>query len=250
MRLAIGSRSARENGPIQSYYIGTYFQRLNLGKHIGHRSVLNSIIAAMPEQKPLSRPGCARCLRPMSHCLCAYITVVPNRTRILILQHPDEQKHPLNTGRLAVLGLQRAELLVGEHFPQLIDVIAAAVSSYLLFPTKDPALLQPLVATPAGEPSLLIVPDGTWRKARKIVYANPVLGTLPHLCLPMGEPSQYRVRKAREPAAVSTIEAIVRTLAILEPEHDFQPVLKPFEVLVEQQIQAMGAEVYQRNYRG
>lgn len=204
----------------------------------------------MPEQKSLSRPRCARCLRPMSHCLCAYITVVPNRTRILILQHPDEQKHPLNTGRLAVLGLQRAELLVGEHFPQLEQIISAAGSVFLLFPTKNPTLLQPLAVSPAREPTLLIVPDGTWRKARKIVHANPVLSTLPHLSLPMGEPSQYRVRKAREPAAVSTIEAIVRTLAILEPERDFQPVLKPFEVLVEQQIQAMGADLYQRYYRG
>lgn len=207
-----------------------------------------SIIAAMPEHEPPARPRCARCARPASHCLCAYITVVPNRTRILILQHPDEQKHPLNTARLAVLGLQRAELLVGEHFPQLSGIIAAAGSASLLFPAKDGAQLQPLAATPQGMPALLIVPDGTWRKARKIVYANPVLGALPHISLPAGEPSRYRVRKAREPAAVSTIEAIVRTLSILEPEHDFEPVLKPFEVLVEQQIRAMGAELYRRHY--
>ncbi len=202
----------------------------------------------MPEQKPSSRPRCARCLRPMSHCLCAHITVAPNRTRILILQHPDEQKHPLNTGRLAVLGLARAELLVGEHFAQLKEIIAAAGSAFLLFPTRDAALLRPLVAARDDEPSLLIVPDGTWRKARKIMYANPVLATLPHLSLPLGEPSEYRVRKAREPAAVSTIEAIVRTLTVLEPELDFHPVLKPFRVLVEQQIQAMGADLYQRHY--
>jgi DTW domain-containing protein YfiP len=139
-------------------------------------------------------------------------------------------------------------LLVGEHFPQLNGIISAAASVFLLFPTTNATLLQPLVASRAGEPSLLIVPDGTWREARKIVYANPVLSTLPHLSLPIGEPSEYRVRKAREPAAVSTIEAVVRTLTVLEPEHDFQPVLTPFKVLIEQQIQAMGADLYQRHY--
>lgn len=184
----------------------------------------------------------------MPHCLCAHITVAPNRTRILILQHPDEQKHPLNTGRLAVLGLEHAELLIGEYFPQLNEIIAAAESVFLLFPTTNPSLLQPLIASPTGQPSLLIVPDGTWRKAHKIMHANPVLGTLPHLSLPLGEPSQYRVRRARDPAAVSTIEAIVRTLTVLEPENDFQPILKPFEVLIDQQIQAMGVDVYRRNY--
>ena len=200
----------------------------------------------MPEQKPSSRPRCDGCKRPVSHCLCAHIPEVANRTPVLILQHPDESKHPLNTGRLATLGLLHAELLVGEYFPQLSAILASANSAYLLFPTKVESQRQPLGALPLAESSLLIVPDGTWRKARKIVHANPILSTLPHLSLPLGEPSAYRVRKAREPAAVSTIEAIVRTLTILEPEQDFQPLLKPFQVLVEQQIQAMGTEAYQR----
>lgn len=204
----------------------------------------------MPEHRSSSRLRCARCLRPVPHCLCAHITVIPNRTQILILQHPDEQKHPLNTGRLAVLGLERAGLLVGEYFPQLNEIIAAAESVFILFPTTDPRLLQPLTASPTGQPSLLIVPDGTWRKAHKIMHENPVLSTLPHLSLPLGEPSQYRIRRARDSAAVSTIEAIVRTLNVLEPENDFQPILKPFEVLIDQQIQAMGADVYRRNYLG
>jgi DTW domain-containing protein YfiP len=154
----------------------------------------------------------------------------------------------LNTGRLAALGLLHADLLVGEHFPQLSGIIASVASAFLLFPIKDEGLTQPLAALPVGKSSLLIVPDGTWRKARKIVDANSVLSTLPHLTLPLGQPSEYRVRKAREPAAVSTIEAIVRTLTILEPEQDFQPLLEPFNALVEQQIRAMGAEVYQRDH--
>lgn len=97
-------------------------------------------------------------------------------------------------------------------------------------------------------PSLLIVPDGTWRKARQIIRANPLLDSLPRLSLPPGAPSEYRVRRASEPAAVATIEAIVRALELLEPGSDFQPLLRPFHVLVEQQIKAMGEEVYLRNH--
>ncbi|HWL27487.1 MAG TPA: DTW domain-containing protein, partial [Burkholderiaceae bacterium] len=163
--------------------------------------------------------------------------------------HPDESKHPLNTGRLAALGLQQSDLWVGEHFPQLNGLVASVASAYLLFPGKDPSLARSLAPLPTGESSLLVVPDGTWRNARRIVQVNPILSTLPHLTLPLGEPSQYRVRKAREPAAVSTIEAIMRSLSILEPDQDFKPLLKPFDVLVEQQIEAMGPEVYQRHHR-
>ena len=169
--------------------------------------------------------------------------VTANRTTVLVLQHPTEHKHPLNTARLAVAGLQRAQLHVGEYFPWLEAKIANAGQVYLLFPGKaaiTPNALMQDLAWPA--PDLILVPDGTWRKARKILYANPVLTTLPRLSLAAGAPSAYKVRKATVPGAVATIEAIVRTLAGLEPDQDFAPVLKPFHVLVAQQLQAMGQE--------
>ena len=137
---------------------------------------------------------------------------------------------------------------MGEHFPQLDAMVAAASSVFLLFPGEGALTPKPLADDSAQQASLLIVPDGTWRKARKILYANPILAKLPRLSLEAGDPSRYRLRQTREPGAVSTIEAIVRTLARLEPDQDFTPVLAPFEALIERQIQAMGVEVYERNY--
>ena len=49
-------------------------------------------------------------------------------------------------------------------------------------------------------PLLLIVPDGTWRKARKLLYLNPLLDALPRVTLGQVPPSRYRLRKAPEPA--------------------------------------------------
>jgi len=204
----------------------------------------------MLKQNKPPRPRCERCLRPVSHCLGAHIPALPSHARVLILQHPDEAKHPLNTARFAALGLLRGELLIGEHFPPLEDIIASAEQAWLLFPAKEHGLPAAPAAQHGGDAPLLIVPDGTWRKARGIVQSNPVLNTLPRLSLPPGAPSEYRVRKATEPAAVSTIEAIARALTMLEPQRDFQPLLKPFNALVEQQIQAMGEDVYRRNYAG
>ncbi|AFK63902.1 DTW domain-containing protein [Advenella kashmirensis WT001] len=133
-------------------------------------------MAHMSELKKLPRPRCEHCQRPASHCLCAYISRIPNRTQVLVLQHPDEANHPLNTARLAVMGLLNAQLLVGEHFPQLDDIVAAAGRVLLLFPQREASSAQVAAVSTSscGEPasSLLIVPDGTWRKARKIVGAN------------------------------------------------------------------------------
>lgn len=154
----------------------------------------------------------------------------------------------MNTARLAALGLLHAELLVGECFPQLAARIAAEDQALLLFPSDDESAAAPPDTACQASASLLIVPDGTWRKARGIVQANPVLNRLPRVSLPSGAPSEYRIRKTSQPAAVSTIEAIVRALETLEPGQDFRPLLKPFQVLVEQQIAAMGEEVYRRNH--
>ncbi len=96
--------------------------------------------------------------------------------------------------------------------------------------------------------ALLSAPDGTGRKARKIVGANQVLDTLPRLSLPPGMPSEYRIRRTSQPAAVSTSEAIARSLSLLDPGQSFDRLLAPCRAQVAQQVQAMGEEVYRRNY--
>lgn len=196
----------------------------------------------------MPRPACPRCRRPLTHCLCALIPRLHSRTRVLILQHPDESSHALNTARLAAMGLSNAELLVGEIFADELTRYLADPDyrSVLLFPGEQAEL--PEAHGAESRPLQLIVPDGTWRKARKLLYLNPVLEQLPRLSLPPGLTSRYRLRKAPQPGALSTLEAIVETLNRLEPERCFTNLLRPFEALIEGQIQAMGAQTYQRNH--
>lgn len=195
----------------------------------------------------MSRPQCQRCLRPKTHCLCPLIPHLDSRTRVLLLQHPSEVSHALNTARLAALGLSNAELIVGEVFEDLPTLLnRPGYQARLLFPAED---AQPLRAyTASDEPLLLVVPDGTWRKARKMLHLNPLLAALPRVTLAEGGVSRYRLRKAPGPGALSTIEAIVQALETLEAPTTFAPLLKPFEALIEGQIAAMGEETYERNH--
>lgn len=193
------------------------------------------------------RVRCQECTRPEGHCLCELIPSLPSQTRILLIQHPDETKHALNTARMAALGLPNAELIVGETVQGLEQRLQQpGYRSCLLFPGGS---AQQLSAYQADEqPLLLVVPDGTWRKARRILYCNPVLGQLPRVTLPTGLSSRYRLRKAPHADALATVEAVSYALDILEPGKDFSPLLRPFDALIEGQIQAMGAQVYQRNH--
>ncbi|OFJ41014.1 DTW domain-containing protein [Pseudomonas koreensis] len=195
----------------------------------------------------MSRAQCPRCMRPQTHCLCPLIPHLDSRTRVLVLQHPSEVSHALNTARLAALGLSNAELIVGEVFEDLPKLLnRPGYQARLLFPAED---AQPLQAyAPNDQPMLLVVPDGTWRKARKMLHLNPLLAALPRVTLTEGGVSRYRLRKAPGPGALSTIEAIVQALETLEAPTTFAPLLKPFEALIEGQIAAMGKEVFQRNH--
>ena len=195
----------------------------------------------------MSRAQCPRCLRPQTHCLCPLIPHLDSRTRVLVLQHPSEVSHALNTARLAALGLSNAELIVGEVFEDLPKLLnQPGYQARLLFPAEDAQPLQ--VYAPNDQPMLLVVPDGTWRKARKMLHLNPLLAALPRVTLAEGGVSRYRLRKAPGPGALSTIEAIVQALETLEAPTTFAPLLKPFEALIEGQIAAMGEEVFQRNH--
>ncbi|WEJ70876.1 DTW domain-containing protein [Pseudomonas sp. PSE14] len=193
----------------------------------------------------MSRARCPRCERPLTHCLCALIPHLDNRTRVLLLQHPSEVGHALNTARLAVLGLANAELLVGEDFSGL-DL--SAWDAWLLFPGESAVALADLAARPVDKPRLLVVPDGTWRKARKLLHLNPNLAALPRVVLPDGLSSRYRLRKAPAEGALSTIEAVVHALDALDAPQSHTELLRPFETLIDGQIAAMGEETFQRNH--
>ena len=84
--------------------------------------------------------------------------------------------------------------------------------AYLLFP--GPQAIDLAVERPAG-PITLVVVDGTWWQARKLLKRNAVLATLPQLRFTPPGLSRYRIR--REPAdhCVATVEALSLTLGAL-----------------------------------
>jgi DTW domain-containing protein YfiP len=138
---------------------------------------------------------------------------------------------------------------VFENLPALLN--QSGYQACVLFPADDAQPLEAYLREGCeGESAsmLLVVPDGTWRKARKLLHLNPLLAALPRVTLAHTEPSRYRLRKAPGPGALSTVEAIVQALQTLEAPKTFEALLRPFEALIDGQIAAMGEDTYQRNH--
>jgi len=183
------------------------------------------------------RAICARCRRPTSVCYCAHLVSLPTRTRVLLLQHPRERHVPIGTARLAHLCLPDSQLRVGVDFDDDREVraaLAGAVDTYLLFP--GPRAIDLAEARPAG-PITLVVLDGTWWQARKLLKRNAVLAALPQIRFTPPVPSNYRIR--REPAdhCVATVEALAQVLGALEGDPArFAALLRPFDAMIDTQI--------------
>jgi DTW domain-containing protein YfiP len=110
-----------------------------------------------------------------------------------------------------------------------------APDTALLFPSAGAGDLRAL--PPEEHPRGLVVLDGTWSQARALYRENPWLHALPHLALSPDAPSRYRIRRAPRRDYVSTIEATVAALRILEPDTPgLDGLLEVFDSMIEAQI--------------
>ncbi|WP_119157656.1 tRNA-uridine aminocarboxypropyltransferase [Caldimonas tepidiphila] len=182
------------------------------------------------------RATCVHCLRPQATCLCTLARPTAHRTEVLVLQHPQEQRQAKNSVALLRLSLAHCEVVVGERFAP------AALQALLHRPGRDTRLLYPDVpAAPAPPapgmteaPLRLVVIDATWRKSLRMLLEHPTLAALPRLSLDAPAPTRYRaIRAARRADQVSTLEATVQALAMLEgPSFDAAPLLDAFGCFV------------------
>jgi DTW domain-containing protein YfiP len=146
----------------------------------------------------------------------------------------------IGTARMAHLGLPSSLLRVGLDFSNdevVRDFVASDAPTYILFPGPDARDVSTLAR---GERIHLIVVDGTWWQAKKLLTLNPRLAALPRLAFTPSRPSDYRIRRQPAELCVSTIEALAETLSVLEPPGDeprrFDSLLAPFRAMVDSQL--------------
>lgn len=120
-----------------------------------------------------------------------------------------------------------------------------ALQPLLLYPADPVGAstggLAPMAAPspPLADPAAwrLVLLDGTWRQAHRLLHAHPALLRLPRWPLPSPPPSRYCVRKARRADQRSTLEAACLALGALEGrvEH-YAPLLEAFDGWVAAQL--------------
>jgi DTW domain-containing protein len=200
---------------------------------------------------------CRNCQRAQSACICHWIRPTASAVEVLILQHPLEVHHAKGSARLLHMSLPNSRIEVGESFAatRLQELLNSTwltntpaqsqKQAILLYPELPQDALKPELADPAQ--LRLVVIDGSWRKSRKMLYLNPLLQSLPRLCLDAVPASKYHIRKAHRPDQLSTFESTCAALLQLEGSNNlacrsgdtankFAALMAGFEGFVEQQM--------------
>lgn len=166
------------------------------------------------------------------------------RNRIVILQHPAEEKRCLRTSPILKLSLIEDKCLIfkGKRFPgshKDLEEILQSPNTLLLYPSKEAVTINDYACK--CDPNIsynLIIIDGTWPQAKAIYSGNKLLHKLKPVKLVYDGLSSYVIRTQPTDGCLSTLETAALALSCLERDNNYQEVLtKPLKVLCEFQLQ-------------
>ena len=169
-----------------------------------------------------------------------------NLTHVSILMHFRENITTTNTGRIAHFLLNNSEI----HYRGLIEntlkeenVLKTGYTPLFLFPSETSIPLTPDFAQSLGTPIQLIVPDGSWRQAKRVGRREGFLKDVQHVRLADPTPGIFYLRRKIKEEGVSTLEAIARALGAIESKELQQNLENVFRVMVEKTLETRGKKL-------
>jgi DTW domain-containing protein len=165
------------------------------------------------------------------------------RTKICLVIHHRELSRSSNTGLLALRALVNSEMRIrGEarEALDLKDLITPQYRTFLLYPAGDAMELDNALVMQEPTPIQLLVPDGTWRQARKIHSRHAELKELPRVKISALNNSTFQLRAQSKPERMATLQAIAEGLGIIEGDLVRAQLMKLYQAKIERTLRGRG----------
>jgi DTW domain-containing protein YfiP len=176
-------------------------------------------------------------------CVCAHAPRVTIRTPLVVVVHVHDLGRTSNTVRLLKLAIPAAGVLAHGVFPDPADPashIPAGVTPLVLFPGLGAQPLSSELVAALPSPPALVVPDGNWRQAGRMVKRMPLLSGAVKVALPTRSFEGRPVRLNQTANRMSTYEAVVQAVALLEGEEVAEPLLDFYRRATDRMLLARG----------
>jgi DTW domain-containing protein len=187
--------------------------------------------------------GCEICAAPRNACLCDKVPRIELRTKICLIIHHRELSRSSNTGLLALRALVNSEIRIrGEGREALVlnDLLSPRYRTFLFYPSADAVELDDRLVMREPTPIQLIVPDGTWRQARKIHSRHPELRGLQRVKISAPKNSTFQLRAQSKPERMATLQAIAQGLGIIEGDRVRAQLMTLYRAKIERTLKARG----------
>ena len=191
---------------------------------------------------------CETCGASATACLGDVVPRIELKTRICLVIHHRELSRRSNTGLLAVRALLNSEVRVrGEDREalDLQDLLTNQYRSFLFYPSSDAVELNRGLVMQDATPIQLLVPDGTWRQARKIHSRHEELRDLPRVKISTPNNSIFQLRAQSRPERMATLQAIAHGLGIIEGDSVRAQLMKLYQAKIERTLKARGISMRQ-----
>ena len=175
--------------------------------------------------------------------MCAEVPRLDLRTKIALVIHHRELSRSSNTGLLALQSLVNSEVRIRGESRQaldLSDLLSPRYRTLLFYPSADALELDRELVCLDSRPIQLIVPDGTWRQARKIHSRHPELRNIPRVKIGAPNRGTFQLRAQSQPERMATLQAIACALRIIEGDLVAARLMKFYHARVDRTLRARG----------
>jgi DTW domain-containing protein YfiP len=186
---------------------------------------------------------CGICAASRTSCLCDVVPRIELRTKVCLVIHHRELSRSSNTGLLALRALVNSEMRIrgeGREALDLKDLITLQYRTFLFYPSGDAAELDEALVMQESTPIQLLVPDGTWRQARKIHSRHLELRNLPRVKISKPNNSTFQLRAQSRPERMATLQAIAQGLGIIEGDLVRAQLMKLYYAKIDRTLKARG----------
>lgn len=187
----------------------------------------------MAERRSSRDKRCPQCKIQFNSCFCDKVKVLQCSTKLSAIIHQKEKFLPSNTVNLLKRNFPHLETYTrgapdGEscHFEVSKDHYPL-----FLFPDENAVALTPEFISRIHRPIQLIIPDGTWRQARKIHRRMPSMQSVQTIKIVGNYKSLYTLRKQKFEYGLSTYEAVAKALEVIESPQLACEMLEQFKIM-------------------
>jgi DTW domain-containing protein YfiP len=162
-------------------------------------------------------------------------------TKVSVVLFKKEQFLTSNTAKLSLKSLANSQFHYRGYKDKYLESNFIDEDNYqplYLFPSEDSTALTKEYLSQFNKPINLIIPDGTWRQAKKVHNRESLLKNIPRVKVNTSKESIYPLRKQKYEYGMCTHEAIAYALELIESTECKDVLINNLKCMVEAHLRS------------